>query len=249
MKLNLGRLLCLCIFVSLFSCKSIKNLELLQNNRADNQNAQELVKSLQMQEKQHKIRPTDRLMLHVFSITDEKVNFLKEPQIEQVVDAKGQIELPVMGSIPVAGLTIKEAEDKIEKTAAEYLRSPSVSIKLMNFSVTVLGEVLRQGSFVIPEPRVNILEALGQAGGLTENANRQNIRIIRSENNTAKIYQLDLLEDNSLTSQNFFLSPNDIVLVNPRRAVSDRQNRLALVSLGFSLVTSFTFFFTQVLNR
>jgi polysaccharide export outer membrane protein len=224
-------------------------LELLQNNTADNIKAQELVKSLQIQEKQHKIRATDRLQLNVVSLTDEKVNFLKTPLIELVVDANGQIDMPVIGLIPVAGLTIKEAEEKIEKTSADYLRSPSVSIRLMNFQITVIGEVLRQGTFILPDPRVNILEAIGQAGGLTENANRQNIRIIRSENNTAKIYALNLLEDNSLSSQNFFLTPNDIVLVNPRRALADRQQRLATISLGFSLITSFTFLLTQVINR
>jgi polysaccharide export outer membrane protein len=165
------------------------------------------------------------------------------------VDANGQIDMPVIGLIPVAGLTIKEAEEKIEKTSADYLRSPSVSIRLMNFQITLIGEVLRQGTFILPDPRVNILEAIGQAGGLTENANRQNIRIIRSENNTAKIYALNLLEDNSLSSQNFFLTPNDIVLVNPRRALADRQQRLATISLGFSLITSFTFLLTQVINR
>lgn len=249
MKLMLERLFLIIFSVTLFSCGSTKDLILLQNNTADNVKAQELVKSIQLQEKQYKLRQTDRLMLHIVSLTDEKVNFLKEPQIELVVDAKGNIELPVIGAIPVAGLSIKEAEDKVAKTSAEYLRSPSVRIKLMNFSYTVIGEVLRQGTFISPEPRVNLLEALGQAGGLTENANRRNIRIVRNENNTAKIYQLDLLEDNSLNSQNFFLTPNDVVMINPRKATMSRQDRLGMIGLSVGLLTSLTFLFTNLLNN
>lgn len=248
MKISLGRTLVFLMMFVVTACGTTKDLMLLQNNAPDNAKAQELVKTIQQQQAQYKLRPADRLTVRIVSLTDEKVNFLKEPNMELVVDQKGQIELPVMGMIPVAGLTIREAEDKVQKTAAEYLRSPNVTMKLMNFYITVLGEVLRQGAFLIPEPRVNILEALGQAGGLTENANRRTLRIVRNENNVAKIYQLDLLEDNTLTSQNFFLQPNDVVLVNPRRAVTDRQNRVATIGLVVSLITSFTFM-ASLFNR
>jgi polysaccharide export outer membrane protein len=96
---------------------------------------------------------------------------------------------------------------------------------------------------------VNILQALGQAGGFTENANRETIRIIRNENGTARIYQLNLLEDNSISSANFFLQPNDIVLVNPVRAITQRQERLALFGLGMSIISSISFIVWQIVRN
>ena len=110
------------------------------------------------------------------------------------------------------------------------------TLKLLNFNITVIGEVTNQGTFLLTEPRANILEAIGKAGGLTENANRENIRILRNENNTAKIYRLNLLEDNALLSPNFFLQPNDVVLINPLRSTTQNQQRTATLGLVISVI-------------
>src|SRR5687767_6465693 len=197
--------------ISFFSsCTSTRNISYLQDEKSDNIKANELIKTMRLQESQYKLQPSDRLLLNIFSLTDEKINFIKDPEMEVVLDSKGQVELPVMGFITISGLTIREAEQKLKTVTSEYHKSPSISIKLLNFNITVIGEVTNQGTFLLTEPRANILEAIGKAGGLTENANRENIRILRNENNTAKIYRLNLLEDNALLSPNFFLQPNDV---------------------------------------
>ena len=232
-----------------FSCSSPAKLILLQDQKSDNQVAQDLVKAVKIQESQYRLKPEDRLELNVFSLTDEKVNFLKEPKFEVVVDSKGQVELPVMGVVSVNGLTIKEAEESLKKVATEFLRSPSVTIKLLNFNVTVIGEVNKQGTFNVPETKVNILEAIGQAGGLTENANRQNVRIVRNENNTVKIYTVDMLEDNSLMTKNYFLQPHDVVIVDPLKANALRQERIATIGLVISVMSTVSFALYQLFNN
>lgn len=231
------------------SCSSPAKLILLQDQKPDNPAAQDLIKAVKIQESQYRLKPEDRLELNVFSLTDEKVNFLKEPKFEVVVDSKGQVELPVIGLVPVNGLTIKEAEESLKKASVEFLRSPSVTIKLLNFNVTVIGEVQKQGTFNVTETKVNILEAIGQAGGLTENANRQNVRIVRNENNTVKIYKVDMLEDNSLLSKNYFLQPNDVVIVDPLKANALRQERIATIGLVISVISAVSFALYQVFDK
>ena len=227
----------LLVFVS--SCMSTKKLTYLQNNPDGVISDQEaLVKSMHLKDVQYRLKPDDRLLVNIFSLTEEKLNFIKKPEMELRVDAAGQIHLPVMGGIAVAGLTVDGAAEKVKKTAAEYLRSPEVSMKLLNFNITVLGEVYKQGAFNMAESKVNILEALGYAGGVTDNANMQTIRIIRNENDTAKIYRVNLLEDNLLSSNKYFLQPNDVVIVNPLKAKSSNQQRIALVGLVISIVSS-----------
>jgi polysaccharide export outer membrane protein len=218
----------------------MEKLTYLQDQKSDNIKANELVKTMRLQESQYKLQPADRLELNIFSLTDEKINFIKKPEVEVVLDNKGQIELPVIGFVTISGLTLREAEQKLRTVSSEYLKSPSISIKLLNFNFTVIGEVSQQGSFNSTETRLNVLEAIGKAGGLTENANRENIRIVRTENNSAKIYQFNILEDNSLQSPNYFLQPNDIVLVSPLKSNSRSQQRTATIGLVVSVISVVT---------
>jgi polysaccharide export outer membrane protein len=229
------------LFLSFYcSCKTTEKLTYLQDEKSDNIKATELIKTMRLQESQYKLQPADRLELNIFSLTDEKVNFIKKPEVEVVLDNKGQIELPVIGFVTISGLTLREAEQKLRTVSSEYLKSPSISIKLLNFNFTVIGEVSQQGSFNSTETRLNVLEAIGKAGGLTENANRENIRIVRTENNSAKIYQFNILEDNSLQSPNYFLQPNDIVLVSPLKSNSRSQQRTATIGLVVSVISVVT---------
>ena len=228
---------CLIMSIWIVSCTSTKKITYLQDEKSDDIKVNELIKTIKLQESQYKLQPTDRLLLNIFSLTDEKINFLKKPDVEVMLDNKGQVEIPVVGFVTISGLTITEAEQKLKIVLTEYLKSPSVSIKLINFKVIVIGEVMNQGTFLSTEPKLNILEAIGKAGGLTENANRQNIRIVRTENNVAKIYAMDLLEDNALLSPNFFLQPNDVVLVNPLKSLAQREKTTATIGLVFSVIS------------
>lgn len=205
-----------------------------------------LIKMVKTQKYVFHIQPHDRLMVNVFSLTDEKLNFLKKPEMELEVDDKGQITIPVVGNIVIKGLTLKEAEEKIQKAVTPYLKSPEVFVKLLNYNITVLGEVFRQGTFTLNESKANILEVLGMAGGMTENANMQKVRIIRNANDTAKIFNVNVLDDKMLASNQYYMQPNDIILVNPIRAKASNQQKLSTVGFIFSIVSSLTLIVLQV---
>ncbi len=229
------------------ACISNKKLTILQDQKADKIEYGH-VKSFELKDKEYRLKPGDILSVEVFSLTQEKFNFLGTPKLELSVDAEGNVELPVVGNLKVVGLTLGETQQKMKTLTEEYLKDPKVSVKLVNFNFTVLGEVGLQGRFTASNAKLNILEALGQAGGLSDYANRSNIRIIRHEKGQAHVIYVNLLEDNILLSTDYFLEPNDIVMVDPLRAKNVRQQQLGTVSLVFSLLTSVSFLLFQLLN-
>jgi polysaccharide biosynthesis/export protein len=225
------------------SCTSSKKLILLQDQQADALKTQnELVKTFVLKETDYQLKPEDRLLINIFSMTEERFNFLNnKPEVEVKVDSKGQIDLPVIGLVKVSGMTIENAEKKVKTAAADYLKNPRIAMKLLNFNYTVVGEVGRQGTMNVVEPHVNVLEAIGQAGGFSPFADRENVRIIRNENGKANIYNINLLEDNLLLSDKYFLQPNDVVVVNPTKKRTTNQERLSTISIVLSIVTSLSF--------
>ncbi len=230
-------LFCLILVFLCSSCNSVKRLIYLQDHQKDDLNTEKVLKTIYMQVAQYRLKVGDRLLLNIFSLTEERFNFFNKPEVEVRIDNSGQVELPVMGFISVSRLTIKETEEKLKSVAKEYLKSPIISVKLLNFNYTVLGEVSKQGTYNVSESKINILEAIGQAGGLTENANRETIRIIRNTGDSAKVYQLNFLEDNLIGSSNYYLQPNDIVLVDPIKSYTSRQESLAKIGLIVSVIT------------
>lgn len=231
------------------SCASSKRFILLQDDQADSQKKDELLKSYTLKESEYQLKEADRLLINIFSMTEEKYNFLSSrPEVEVTVDNKGQIDLPVIGLVKVSGLTINNAEKKIKTAANDYLKNPRIAMKLVNFDYTVIGEVGRQGTITALEPKINVLEAIGQAGGFTEFADRANIRLIRQENGKANMYQLNALEDNLLLSDKFFLQPNDVILVNPTKNRTTSRDRLSTISIILSILTSITFVTINLAN-
>jgi polysaccharide biosynthesis/export protein len=232
------------------SCASGKRFILLQDQQADIQNRDELIKSYNLKETEYQLKEADRLLINIFSMTEEKFNFLSDrPEVEVTVDSRGQIDLPVIGLVKVSGLTLNNAEKKIKTAATDYLKNPRIAIKLLNFDYTVIGEVGRQGTIIALEPKINVLEAIGQAGGFTEFADRENVRLIRHENGKANMYQLNVLEDNLLISDKFFLQPNDVILVNPTKTRTTSRDRLSTISIILSILTSLTFVTVNLANN
>ncbi|GEO03924.1 polysaccharide export protein, BexD/CtrA/VexA family [Adhaeribacter aerolatus] len=250
MKLINRAIFYLTALILISSCASSKKFILLQDQQADAQNNQnELIKSFTLKEKEYLIKEDDRLLINIFSMTEERFNFLNDrPEVEVTVDSKGQIDLPVIGLVKISGLTIPNAEKKIKTAATDYLKNPRIAIKLLNFNYTVIGEVGKQGTINVIDPQVNVLEAIGQAGGFSEFADRQNVRLIRHENGKANIYQINVLEDNLLLSDKFFLQPNDVILVNSVSRRTTSRDRLSTVSIILSIVTSLSFVLLRVNN-
>jgi polysaccharide biosynthesis/export protein len=238
------------VVISSFSCAPNRKLNYIQDQQADIVNEKnELVKTIVLKEPEYTLRPNDRILVGIFSLTEDKFNFLGKtdgkPEFEAKLDSQGQIELPVIGIIKVGGLSVDRAEKKIKSATGEYLKSPRVIVKVLNFNFTVMGEVTRQGTYNVVDPKVNVLEAIGQAGGLTEFADGENIKLVRNEGGKARVYKLNVLEDNLLLSDKFFLQPNDIILVNQLKNRSQNQQRLSTISLLVSVITSLGFVIIQ----
>ena len=138
-----------------------------------------------------------------------------------LVDNEGGIDFPVIGYIKVGGLTKRECEKLIHDKVKPYLNAaenPVVTVKMSSYSISVLGEVNRPGSYQVSREKINVLEALAQAGDLTIYGVRENVKLIREDANGKKqIYHINLNDANLLTSPYYYLQQNDIVYVEPNK--------------------------------
>jgi polysaccharide export outer membrane protein len=135
-----------------------------------------------------------------------------------LIDSLGNISLPIIGAIHLGSLNRMEASELIIKKLKDYLTNPSVQISILNFKITVLGDVRSPGTFKIPNERITILEALGLAGDLNITGNRKNITLIRNEGRIEKAYRIDLTSQSIFTSSMYYLKQNDVIYVEPNRA-------------------------------
>jgi len=135
-----------------------------------------------------------------------------------LVDSKGEINFPIIGKIKLGGLTKEEATDKITSYVGKSVKSPIVSVRYLNFRVTVIGEVNRPSTFTIPTEKINVLEALGLAGDMTGFGRRDDVLIIREQNNIRTTTRINLSNKAVLNSPFFYLQQNDIVYVEPDKA-------------------------------
>ncbi|MFW5706569.1 MAG: polysaccharide biosynthesis/export family protein [Bacteroidota bacterium] len=148
------------------------------------------------------------------------------------VDHTGHISMPVVGEVNVGGKTINEATKMISGLVADYLIGATVLVKLVNFSVTVIGEVGSPGKFYIYDNKINIIDIIAQAGDLTDFGNR-NITIVRQTPNGATFGELNLNDANIIASEYYYMHPNDIIYVEPYKI-----KRLGFSQFPFGLVFS-----------
>jgi polysaccharide export outer membrane protein len=132
-----------------------------------------------------------------------------------LVDSNGEIQFPVLGSFNVAGKTRNQVKEQLRMKISEYVKEVVVDVRIMNFKVTVLGEVNNPGVFTIDDERVTIPEALGLAGDLTVDGKREAVTIIREENGKRRVTKLDLTNSDLFNSSFFYLKQNDIIYVEP----------------------------------
>lgn len=157
----------------------------------------------------------------------------------QVADS-GDVVLPYVGRVLLGGKTLPEATLAIEAAVKRYVHSPTVSIKLASFSVSVLGEVRHPGRFPVFNGQINLFEALAMAGDLTENADRTNVRIVRQVEGGSFFYTVDLTQRSLLGSDKLFLQPSDVVYVEIAKPRPD-QAEVTKAQLAFSFVSALAF--------
>ncbi len=161
------------------------------------------------------------------------------------LDDDGYIRLPVIDTIHLAGMTIREAESLVQQRIDGYFKNATVILKLLNTKISVLGEVNRPGTYSILRNSINLFEALALAGDITQYGNRKSILIVRTINNQNITFRIDLTKEKTIETEQFYLLPNDIVIVEPLplRAFRLNTTTISLIFSGLTtLVTTLTFF-------
>lgn len=153
-----------------------------------------------------------------------------------VLDLKGELELPEIGRLKLAGLTIPEAEALVKNALTGYYETPMVRIQLLNFHYTILGEVNQEGRYTSFDPELTIFDAIALAGNLSEFADRSNIKIVRREGGEAKIIYLNALDERMLNAENFYLKRDDLIIVPPLAARTASMYTLPRTSSLFGIV-------------
>lgn len=151
-----------------------------------------------------------------------------------IVDTNGDVTMPVLGAVHVAGMTRTEAEEAIRQLLAKQVVNPMVQVNLINAKVSVLGEVMQPRQVPMTGDRLTILEALAAAGDLTPYGRRDNVLVTREVNGKMEMTRLDLRSSDIYTSPYFYLQQNDVVYVSPNkvRAVSSTNAGLWVSVVG-----------------
>lgn len=165
-----------------------------------------------------------------------------------LVDKNGEIDLSVIGKVKVTGLTSFQARDLIKEKASVMYTNPNVQVRFANFKVTILGEVARPASYVIPNEKVSVLDALGLAGDLTIFGRRENVTLIRDNNGKKEFARLNLNTKEIFNSPYYFLKQNDVLYVEPNKgkAASLNQARTQTYALVGSLLSVLVVLFTRL---
>ena len=249
-RLNKRNLWLLLLPFLLTACQSYKKVPYFQNV--------EVVNGVEQQEKLYdaKIMPKDLLTI-VVSCTNPELAIpfnltvasnagiavstssyvTTQPVLQPyLVDNEGNINFPVLGELKLGGLTKREAERLIIDRLKPYMKeTPIVTVRMVNYKISVIGEVTRPGTFTISNEKVNLLEALAMAGDMTVYGLRDNVKLIREDaNGKQQIVTLDLNKAETILSPYYWLQQNDIIYVTPNKAKARNSDVGNSTSLWFS---------------
>ncbi|WP_237144074.1 polysaccharide biosynthesis/export family protein [Pontibacter pamirensis] len=247
-------------FLCLFSC-SQRNLIYLSDLEEHATNTEDITNNIEP-----RIQANDLLDIAINSLSAESNMLFNRGVIQMsntnstvastksepyLVDTKGYVTFPVLGKVYLAGLTKEEAVETLTTVLSKYARDPIVTMKFVNFKVTVIGEVNRPSTFNVPNEKINVLEALGLAGDMTPYGRRENVLIIREQEGKRITTRVNLNSKQVLSSPYFYLQQNDIVYVEPDKVkavqVSEgRSNVQYGLSIGLALVSVVAILVSQV---
>ncbi len=237
------------IIVFISSCRSPKEFTYFQDIKIDQH-----ISGVSNVVHEYKIKPYDNLFISIKTLNPE-VNELFDANrsskgyssgtmqeygdyVSQYingyqVDSIGTVVLPILGNIEVVGLTMKQIQEKIIKKSLEFIKDPTVKVKLMSFKVNVTGEVKNPGVYYSYNEKLSILEAISMANGVTDNAKLKNVIVIRPTKNGSDSYCLDLTKKNILASDAYYLQPNDMIYIKP-----SKNKQMELNTTSYSLFLS-----------
>lgn len=249
------RLFIVIIFAAMSaSCVPNKKVVYLQDKLKDEIILDSVMNKYTVHDFEYQLQPKDILSIRVSSLTPAEYNFFRETEQElgdpllsgYLIDEEGFIEIPAVGKIELNNLTIREAENKLQSALKSFLQNPVVRIKMLNFEVTILGEVSRPGAYSSFQSKLSLFDAIALAGDLTELADRSQIKIIRYNGNQASMVYVNTLEDKFLESNYFYLRPHDLIIVAPLDVKNIRQYQIPTIGILLSTVSAITFFIVRL---
>ena len=163
-----------------------------------------------------------------------------------LVDNLGNIEFPVLGTLYVAGLTMQKLKSNIKEKLLLYVKDPVINIRILNFKISVLGEVNRPGTISVSSQRITFLEAISQSGDLTLYGKRDNILLIRDFQGTKTYNRIDITKADFVNSPFYYLDQNDVIYVEPKKVKIDSTaigpNVTTLISIASFILTTVLIF-------
>ncbi len=219
------------VLVTLFSCASRKDMAYLNDieNQATTNSSVDYEVRLQK----------DDLLSIIVSAENPEVTYpFNLPQIQAnysiedtqgniktyLIDKEGYIDFPVLGKVKLDSLSRLEANKKLTDLISKHIKNPSINLKILNYKVSVLGEVNKPGTFPVQSDRVTILEALSMAGDLTIFGKRNNILLIRETYGTKSYNRIDITKSDFTQSPFYYLSQNDVIIVEPNKTKMNSSN-------------------------
>ena len=241
----LKKIVPLFIAIMLFSCASRTDVVYYQN--IDTINSQEKSSSYEI-----KIQPDDLLSI-IVSAEDAEVampfnlgstsgsNVSSGQQTVQsyLVDSNGTIDFPILGQLKVSGLTRSEVLKMLQDKIVVYVKKPIINLRIMNFKVSVQGEVNSPGTYTVPSDRITLIEALTMAKDLTIYGKRNNILIIREVDGVKSYNRVDITKADFIHSSFYYLAQNDVIYIEPNKS------RISSAAVGAS--TGLIFSATSIL--
>lgn len=237
---NKGLLMFVVVCSFLPSCVSKKTITYFNKDLVDQTKVSNFYKTV--------YKPDDLLKISISSIDMEAVmpfNFNSSNSTEvssnnqqtYLIDSKGEIDFPILGKLKIGGLGREDAINLFKvRLDPAYVKSPSININIINYKVSVLGAVGSPGSYTIPNERLTIIEALSMAGDLALTGERENILVIREEDNQKNKYIIDLTSNTVFTSPVYYLQQNDVVYVEQNYASMQAASRNSNTSFVTGLV-------------
>lgn len=232
----------LILFTVFFSCTPMKKITYLNGTTDNEWNVNPIPPA-------HYLEIGDILVVKVLSFDEATTNFFNvDNNVNSAnssitsaniylngfaINQEGLIEIPYIGDVFVLNQTIDEAKKSIEKKVDAYLKDATVIVKLGNFNITVLGEIYKPNTYPIYKNNISIFEALALSGGITDYGNLQKVKLIRTHNNKKTTYNIDLTNQNIISSDFYYLRNNDLIYIEPLkyRGFRKSQSQLLLSAL------------------
>ncbi len=240
------------IWIALFgilfnSCVSHKKLIILQETKTINENPAE---KNRYSVHKYVLKVGDLVDVQVSSVDAKSVSIFNKDLGQKniqgmdasfyingyLIDENGNINFPIIGEVEAAGITVDSLNTVLKNRLEDYYKYFIVSVKLVNFRISVLGEVVNPGQQYIYNSDINILQAIANAGGITKFGNRRKIKVVRKDEKIDQAHEIDLYDSDVTNNKYYYLLPDDVIYIEPYRAKAITTNS-PQISLVFSTIS------------